>query len=181
MDRLVALLIDFLGGFRLWTIIPADEGGVRLRCGKKKGQALGPGWHWQIPVLDEIQIVSLRPQVINLPNQSLTTTDGLPIAVSCAIGYWIPRPDLALLEVQNFDVSLQNIAMGVVSRYVMSRTYDDLSEAELCQVVLEGIRDEALGWGLKIQRVYLHDLIEHRAYRIMTHEQPEKLVVLDDE
>lgn len=169
LNNLLQIIIRFLP--RLSFIRP-NESGVFLRLGHYR-KTVSEGWYVLLPLIDDIISLVVMPQVINLPNQSVTTRDSVSVAVSGAIEYSITDAKKALLEVQNFDASLQNLAMGIISEYVNERTMADcLDIKSLQRAVLSGIRDAARGWGLKIHRFYLTDLVEHRAYRIMTTDAP---------
>ena len=101
---------------RFMAVFPYERG-VFLRMGKCK-RTLEPGLYFCMPIIDEIQKLDVTPQVINLPNQSITTKEGKTLAVSGAVEYSICDPQKALLEVQNFDASLQNLSMGIIGQYI---------------------------------------------------------------
>jgi regulator of protease activity HflC (stomatin/prohibitin superfamily) len=156
---------------RFVAIFP-NEGGVFLRMGKYK-KTLRPGLYFCFPIVDEIQKLDITPQVINLPNQSVTTKDTKTIAVSGAVEYSIYDPQKALLEVQNFDVSLQNLSMGIIGNYIKQRTYRDCIKLDgLEKEVVKGIRKKASDWGLKVIRFWITDMAQHRVYRLMTQDTP---------
>jgi len=149
-----------------------NEGGVFLRMGKYK-KTLGPGLYFCFPIIDEIQKLDVTPQVINLPNQSVTTKDSKTLAISGAVEYSICDPRKALLEVQNFDASLQNLSMGIIGDYIKQRSYQDCIKLNgLEGKVIGGIRDRASDWGLKVTRFWITDLAQHRVYRLMTQDTP---------
>ncbi len=149
-----------------------NEGGVFLRFGKYR-RTLEPGLYWKIPLIDDIKKLDITPQVINLPNQSITTKDKVTLAVSGAIEYSIRDAKRALLEVQDFDKSLQNLSMGIIANYAHEKTYEEcLNIKELEDVVIRGIRERANSWGLNIRKFWVTDLAEHKVYRLMTHETP---------
>ena len=156
---------------RFETVFPYERG-VFLRKGKYK-RSLEPGLYFCFPVIDEIQKLDVTPQVINLPNQSVTTKDGKTLAISGAVEYSIYDPQKALLDVQNFDASLQNLSMGVIGNYVKQRAYQDcIKQNGFEQEVIERIRDRASEWGLKVSRFWITDLARHHVYRLMTQDTP---------
>ena len=156
---------------RFATVFPYERG-VFLRMGKYK-KTLKPGLYFCFPVIDEVQKLDVTPQVINLPNQSVTTKDDKILAVSGAVEYSIHDVRKALLEVQNFDASLQNLSMGVIGNYAKQRTYGDCIKLDgFEQEVIEGIRNRASEWGLKVTRFWITDLAKHHVYRLMTQDTP---------
>jgi regulator of protease activity HflC (stomatin/prohibitin superfamily) len=160
---------------RFMAVFPYERG-VFLRMGKCK-RTLEPGLYFCLPIIDEIQKLDVTPQVINLPNQSITTKDGKTLAVSGAIEYSISDPQKALLEVQNFDASLQNLSMGIIGQYIKQRTYEECIKLDgLEHQVIEGIRNRAIDWGLKVTKFWVTDLAQHHVYRLMTQDTPVKVV-----
>ena len=160
---------------RFVAVFP-NERGVFLRLGKYK-RSLEPGMYFCLPVIDEIQKLDVTPQVINLPNQSITTKDGRILAISGTVEYSICESRKALLEVQNFDASLQNLSMGVVANYVKSQLYEDCIELNgFEENVIAEIRDKAHEWGLGVTRFWVTDLAQHKVYRLMTQDTPSAIV-----
>lgn len=160
---------------RFGAVFP-NERGVFLRMGKYK-KTLEPGLYFCFPIIDEIQKLDVTTQVINLPNQSVTTKDGKSLAISGAVEYSIYDSRKALLEVQNFDVSLQNLSMGIIADYIKQRAYQDCIKLNGLEAqIVESIKDRASDWGLDITRLWITDLAEHHVYRLMTQDTPTMLL-----
>lgn len=150
----------------LWSVEP-DESGIRTTLGKHVKDT-PPGWYllWRlIQVAEKIKVV---PQVIDLRGQSITTRDGKSILISGAVQYRVTNARKAILEVYDYDSNLQNVALGVLARYAAAHTYDECrSTTALEKEVLEGVRDAASGWGLKVMRCFVTDLCESRCIRVV--------------
>ncbi len=156
-----------------------NEGGVFLRGGKYK-KTLSEGFYWKWPVYDTVQSLDITTQVINLPNQSITTQDNHCVAVSGAIEYRISDARKALLCIQDYDTSLQNLAMGTISHYLNRKILTECQQiGELEKEVLRGLRGRVEDWGLFVSKFWITDLAEHKVYRIMSHDTP--VVMLDEE
>ena len=165
---------------RIWLIGP-DEGGVRETCGKWY-RAIAPGWYIYWPVLQKCISITVTPQVINLPNQSMMTKDRHIIAISGAIEYSIPNAEKAILCVRDFDTSLRNLAMGTIARYLNRKSYEECGElGGLEREVLGALRRKVDEWGLSIIKFWITDFVEHKVYRIMTHDTPISLVIPEEE
>lgn len=145
--------------------------GVHLSGGKYK-RTLSPGFWWKWPLYDSILTIAIKDQVINLPNQSVATKDNKALAVSGVIRYRVIDPRLTLLEVQAYDPSLQNLAMGVIANYVALMPRSECTYDNICGEVLEEITEEAEKWGIDILDFKLTDLVEHRAIRLITADMP---------
>lgn len=154
----------FLLNIPPWAVIQPDEGGVFLRGGKYK-RTLFTGFYLKWPIYDIVIKTPVKEQVINLPNQSITTKDDVLLAISGVIKYEIFDPKKAILNVQDYDESLQNLAMGTIASYVRrtSGDYDDIEKE-----VLEELKMEADNWGIDILDFLITDFAEHKVFRIMT-------------
>lgn len=162
IENIAINLMDMLP----FAIVRENEGGVFLRCGKYK-RTLDPGMYWTWPFIDEVQVLDITTQVINLPNQSVGK-----MAISGAIEYFVENPRKALLEVQNFDVSLQNLAMAAIADCI-TKNQDSLAED-----VYDLLDKRVDKYGLAITNFWITDLAEHKVYRIMSHDTP---IVIDEE
>jgi len=117
-------------------------------------------------------IIPITPQVVDLRAQSVLTKDGVDMCFGGAIMYRIREAQNAILKVQDYDRSLQTLALGIISRYVGN--VESLKELEILSIetaVLDGIKKDARGWGLEIMRVYITDLGRAKNIRLLT-DQP---------
>lgn len=149
-------------------LIQPDEAGVRVTLGTIE-KILPPGWYFLWPVIQEIFYTTVTTQVKDLRPQSVHVKSGRDLTVSGIIRYRITDIRKAILEVQNFDESLQALSLGVFNT-ILGTTLDveDLTPDEIAEQVLQKIREEARGWGLKIEKVYISDLGRVRNIRLLT-------------
>lgn len=174
-------IADFLLNVPPYAVIEPNEGGVFLRGGKYK-KTLACGWYWKYPIYDTVRTLDITTQVINLPNQSITTKDGHCAAASGAIEYSISDVRKALLCIQDFDISLQNLAMGTIAHYLNRKIYADCTDiGGLESEVLKALRRKVEDWGLYITKFWITDFAEHKVYRIMTHDTPVSLLLPEEE
>jgi hypothetical protein len=75
----------------------------------------------------------------------------------------------ALLDVHDYDQSLQNVVLGIVCEYVRQHTLEQLKQNidGLKNRLLEIIRKESSGWGLWIQSVSITDIGRTRNFRLL--------------
>lgn len=164
-------LTDLLKNLRDWLprkyFINPDEGGIRITLGNRV-KTLVPGWYYYWPVLQECEGMNISPQVVDLRPQSVMTEDFIDIAISGGIKYKVSDPRKALLDVQDYDKSIQTIALGIICEFISGHRFEDLTDlSELREIILSGIRDEATGMGLKIMKVYITDIGRTKNIRIM--------------
>jgi len=70
----------------------------------------GPGWVLIVPIVQRGIRVDLREQFIEVPSQTSITKDNAPISIDFLIYWRIVEPYKSVVEVQNFNGALQNIA-----------------------------------------------------------------------
>ncbi|HEX7347980.1 MAG TPA: SPFH domain-containing protein, partial [Candidatus Limnocylindrales bacterium] len=70
----------------------------------------GPGWVVIVPIAQRGVKVDLREQFIEVPSQTNITKDNAPINIDFLIYWRIVEPYKSVVEVQNFNGALQNIA-----------------------------------------------------------------------
>jgi len=159
---------------RLFSILPRlvivapDEGGVFIRCGRLK-KSVGPGVYLLLPWVDELLYVNVMERVIDLRAQSITTADGESVAVSGAISFAVLNVEKAILNVEDFDATLQNYTLGVIAHYVNSKNFSEVIQVEkMAEGIVKLVRDRATReWGLKIHQVWITDNSKHKVIRVM--------------
>ncbi len=149
-------------------LIQPDEAGVMVTLGTRI-KVLPPGWYLLWPLIQEIFYATVTTQVKDLRPQSVFTKSGRNMTVSGIIKYKVTDIQKAMLEVQDYDSSLQALSLGVLN-IILSTTekIEDWSPEGLADQVLQKIREEASGWGLKIQKVYISDFGQVRNIRLLT-------------
>lgn len=159
---------------RGFTVLP-DESGVCITLGTKV-KALPPGWYWYWPPIQHVEKMSVTPQAVDLRPQSVLTKDGIDMVISGAVLYKISDARKALLEVQDYDRSIQTLALGVIAGFMGEHDSNSLRIEELREVILIKVREEAAGFGLKIMRVYITDLGHAKNLRILGDVQAHKIL-----
>lgn len=131
---------------------------------------LKPGnWYWLIPLIMEQETCKIKTQVKDIRTQSIWTADGVDIIVGVSIRYYIRSWMKATLEVQDYDQSLQTVALMKVCDYVENHTLKELREKteELKGVLLDEVKTESKGWGLQIQDIGKTDIGRARNIRLL--------------
>ena len=151
---------------RLYYINP-DEGGVRILLGKYY-KLKGPGWYLHWPIVTQMCVITVMPQVKDLRGQSLFTKDMKNVLVSGAVTYKVVDASKAILTIQDYDKSLMNTALGIITEFVVSKTKEEcMNISALKDEILKGLREEAAGWGLKIMKVAITDFGDTKNIRFI--------------
>lgn len=149
-------------------LIAPNEAGLRITLGTQV-KVLEPGYYFLWPVIQEISSAVVAVQVIDIRSQSVLSSEGQEMTVSGAIKYKIGDIKKALLSVQDYDLSLQALSLGMILAVVSTLPQEELRDAgEVGDLVLKKIREEAAGWGLRLQKVYITDLGKVRNIRLLT-------------
>jgi hypothetical protein len=130
-----------------------------------------PGnWYWLIPLIMEHMVTPIKVQPKDIRIQSVWTKDGKDLALGGAIIYYVREPLKAILEVDNYDESIQIIALAEIRKWVGLHTLDELREGmeDLSKKLLTAVREGSAGWGLKIQSVEITDIGVTRNIRLLT-------------
>jgi regulator of protease activity HflC (stomatin/prohibitin superfamily) len=124
----------------------------------------GPGWVVIVPFAQRGVRVDLREQFIEVPSQTSITKDNAPINVDFLIYWRIVEPYKSVVEVQNFNGALQNIATTTLRAVVGDILLDDvLSKREQINEVLRTKLDEVTErWGGKVTTVEIREILPPR-------------------
>ena len=167
-------LLEYITGFiPRPVIIGPDEGGYRQvpkPWGKCWLHAVIPNrWYWHIPWFTQIATCKTPTQPKDVRAQSVWTKDGHNLAVSVSVQYYISDPMKALIEVYDYDQSLQTIVLSVVCEFIKNLELEDLKKqiGALKEELTRATREATKGWGLKIQRVGITDIGDSRNIRLL--------------
>ena len=158
-DKLLSLIPGIV-------MIDPTEMAARITGGNRY-KILQPGWYIVWPVLQEVIVMEVVTQVVDLPPQSVRTSDGQDIVVSGAIRYHINDVEKALFVVQDVDQALVTLALGVILEYIRLQQLSDCDSIDgVKRELRKRLAEEASGWGIKVEQVYLTDLGKVRSIRL---------------
>src|SRR4051794_21040611 len=148
----------------------------------------GPGWVLVVPIVQRGIKVDLREQFIEVPSQTSITKDNVPISIDFLIYWRIIEPYKSVVEVQNFNGALQNIATTTLRAVVGDILLDDvLSKREQINEVLRLKMDEVTSrWGGKVTTVEIREItpprdVQDAITRQLPAERPRRAVITESE
>jgi regulator of protease activity HflC (stomatin/prohibitin superfamily) len=148
----------------------------------------GPGWVVIVPIAQRGVKVDLREQFIEVPSQTNITKDNAPINIDFLIYWRIVEPYKSVVEVQNFNGALQNIATTTLRAVIGDILLDDvLSKREQINEVLRVKMDEVTErWGGKVTTVEIREIIPPAAVqdamnRQLSAERTRRAVITESE
>lgn len=154
-------------------MVQPDELGVRITPRLRGGirvTELQPGIYLWWPLIQLIETIQAKVQVVDLRSQSVMSLDKKEMVISGAIRYRVKSAKKALYEVTSYDENIQTIALGIIQRHVQKHRSDRLDTNQIEREVLEEVRKASEGWGLRIERVYVTDIGRTRNIRLLMNE-----------
>ncbi len=137
-------------------ILNEYERGVIFRLGRVLN-AKGPGLIILIPVIDKMVKVSMRLVAMDVDPQDVITRDNVSVKVNAVIYFRVIDPIKAIIEVQNYNYAMSQLAQTTLRSVCGQAELDDLLSArEKINTELQEILDMHTDpWGIKVANVEL--------------------------
>jgi regulator of protease activity HflC (stomatin/prohibitin superfamily) len=166
LDRLIDLLVNFIDLFKFWEVVDIYELGVVLRWGRFHRE-LNPGFHWKIPFgIEKVLTDVVVPTTLNLGPQSLTTKDNIAVVVSGIVTFQTSDVKKLLLEVESANHVLEDNAYGVIARYVITHSYQEITSIDAIDSIKREIRKASFKFGIEVTNFSFSDVTMARSYRL---------------
>src|SRR3954465_14923030 len=183
------LLVALLLFFAAVKIVNQYERMLIFTLGRTSpDEVKGPGWVLVVPIVQRGIRVDLREQFIEVPSQTNITRDNAPISIDFLIYWRIVEPYKSVVEVQNFNGALQNIATTTLRAVIGDILLDDvLSKREQINEVLRIKMDEVTTrWGGKVTTVEIREIVPPRDVqdamnRQLSAERTRRAVIIESE
>ena len=121
-----------------------------------------PGLHVLIPVMYHGSKVDLRERVARVPTQKYITADNVVVDMDFVIYYRVMEDmaEKAVLEVQNFELAVVNLAFATLRAVIGSTTLSEaLTERERIRDQMQVRMDEVTTrWGVKVSQVEINEI-----------------------
>jgi regulator of protease activity HflC (stomatin/prohibitin superfamily) len=150
---LVPVILFFWAAIR---VLNEYERGVIFRLGRVI-RAKGPGLIILIPVVDKMVRVSLRLVAMDVDPQDVITRDNVSVKVNAVIYFRVIEPIKAIVEVEEFNYAISQLAQTTLRSVCGSAELDELLSArEKINAQLQEILDNQTDpWGIKVVTVEL--------------------------
>jgi regulator of protease activity HflC (stomatin/prohibitin superfamily) len=140
----------------------------------------GPGWVFIVPIAQRGVRVDLRERFIEIPSQTNITRDNAPISIDFLIYWRIVDPYRSIVEVQNFEGALQNIATTTLRAVIGDILLDDVLSK---RVKMDEVTER---WGGKVTTVEIREIIPPRDVqdamnRQLSAERTRRAVIIESE
>jgi regulator of protease activity HflC (stomatin/prohibitin superfamily) len=151
---IIILIVFFLTS--AIRILNEYERGVIFRLGRVI-KAKGPGLIILIPVIDKMLKVSMRLVAMDVDPQDVITRDNVSVKVNAVIYYRVIDPTKAIVEVENYNYAVSQLAQTTLRSVCGQAELDELLSArEKINSQLQEILDTHTDpWGIKVATVEL--------------------------
>lgn len=152
----VAAVILFLASL---VQINQYERGVKFMMGRMHS-IMQPGWRLRIPIFQTFRKVDIRLKTLDLPPQDAITKDNISVKVNAVIYFKIVDPKVAVVDVQNVDFAVFQLAQTVMRNVAGEVTLDDLlsKRTEISDRIEKIVDETTLSWGVEVTGVELKDI-----------------------
>ena len=135
------------------------ERGIKFRLGKYC-KTLKPGWNFVVPIFESFRKVDIRLKAVDVPEQEAISKDNVSVKINAVIYYKVFDASKAILQVEDYDYAVAQLAQTTMRNIVGSVSLDELlSEREKVSEKICSIIDKASDdWGIKVENVELKDV-----------------------
>lgn len=147
------IILLILAGLK---IVKEYERGVKFTLGKYSG-IMKPGLRIVIPIIQSWNRVDIRVKAIDVPDQDAITRDNVSLKVNAVLYYKVVDSSKAILEVEEFNYAVSQLAQTTMRDVVGEVTLDELlSKRDAISKRIREIVDKATDpWGIKVDSVEL--------------------------
>ena len=156
----IAAIVIFLMGIR---IVRPTHRGLIERFGKYNRFA-NPGFHWIMPIIEEMYFVNTTEQMVNAEPQEIITNDNLNARVDAQV-YFRVKPDEESVKCSQYNVNkyewqIVNLARTTLRNIIGTLTLKSANSergkinADLHRTLME----ETQSWGIDIVRTELKEI-----------------------
>jgi regulator of protease activity HflC (stomatin/prohibitin superfamily) len=149
---LTAIVIGLL--LSTFRVLKEYERGVIFMLGRMY-KVKGPGLIMVIPIVQQMEKISLRLLVWDIPSQDLITRDNVSVKVNAVLYFRVVDPQKAVINVEDFMEATSQLAQTTLRSVLGQHELDELlSERDRLNVDIQDILDQQTdSWGIKVANV----------------------------
>ncbi|MBS2965228.1 slipin family protein [Actinocrinis puniceicyclus] len=157
---LVVLFLVALIGSPRFRVVRQFERGVVFRWGKVLGRPREAGIAVLLPFSDKLVRVNTQIVTMPVPAQEGITRDNVTVRVDAVVYFRVIDPVRALVEVQDYQFAIGQVAQTSLRSIIGKSELDDLltNREPLNQGLALMLDSPAIGWGIHIDRVEIKDV-----------------------
>ncbi len=153
----VAVVIFVLSWIRQ---INQYERGIVFTMGKYS-KTWSAGWHILVPVFQRLMKVDIRVKTVDVPDQETITKDNIPIHINAVLYYKISNAEKAVIEVENFNYAVSQLAQVTMRNAVGEVTLNELlsNKQQISERIQTQVDHVSESWGIDVQKLELKDIV----------------------
>lgn len=160
------IIKEVWGWMEFITVVDPWEEGVQLRMGKFKRVVQG-GWWCHLPAtIDEFQTLNVKPTAMELDEQALETGDNQDIVVKGVLMWGIFDIKKAILDVEDVEETLGDIALGIIQDTVELQDWDYLRTEDCRKDIKKKIQVQARKWGVTVSSFKWQSIVRARTFKV---------------
>jgi regulator of protease activity HflC (stomatin/prohibitin superfamily) len=143
-----------------FRVVRQFERGVVFRWGKVLGRPREAGIAMLVPFSDKLVRVNTQIVTLPVPAQEGITRDNVTVRVDAVVYFRVVDPVRALVEVQDYQFAIGQVAQTSLRSIIGKSELDDLltNREPLNQGLALMLDSPAVGWGIHIDRVEIKDV-----------------------
>jgi regulator of protease activity HflC (stomatin/prohibitin superfamily) len=154
-------ILIFLGVVLLASlkVVNQFERGVLFTLGKYKG-IMQPGLRIVVPIIQTWRRIDMRIKAVDVASQEAVSKDNVSIKVNAVLYYRVDKADRAVLEVENFNFAVAQLAQTTMRNIVGEFELDEiLQQREKISKQIQDIVDKDTDpWGIKVSKIEVKDI-----------------------
>jgi regulator of protease activity HflC (stomatin/prohibitin superfamily) len=157
---IAVVAVAALFGRPRFRVVRQFERGVVFRWGKVLGRPREAGIAMLVPFSDKLVRVNTQIVTMPVPAQEGITRDNVTVRVDAVVYFRVVDPVRALVEVQDYQFAIGQVAQTSLRSIIGKSELDDLltNREPLNQGLALMLDSPAVGWGIHIDRVEIKDV-----------------------
>ncbi|MFA5839812.1 MAG: SPFH domain-containing protein [Candidatus Margulisiibacteriota bacterium] len=157
---LIFVFLVFLSGIK---IVRPTHRGLIERLGKYKSFAQ-PGFHWIIPMIDQMYQINITEVMINAEPQEIITNDNLNARVDAQVYFKVREDELNVknsqYNVNNYSYQIVNLARTTLRNIIgtLSLKAANSERGRINEELQKTLKKETASWGIDIVRTELKEI-----------------------
>jgi regulator of protease activity HflC (stomatin/prohibitin superfamily) len=161
-DKLIDVLLEIIGYFKFWRVIPINKEGVRLRFGKHP-KVLKPGLHLVFPFeIDNVKTCVVEPEWVSTLGLHITTLDNQTISIAPAVKYRIIDTIAWLYKANDAATNLHDTSRLATSQMLTDCTWEECKQKSTWTRIKNKIKDRTSELGIEVLDFGLIDITKSR-------------------
>ncbi|MFZ9035333.1 MAG: slipin family protein [Francisellaceae bacterium] len=148
----IVLVVIFI--LSMIKILREYERGVIFTLGRF-WKVKGPGLIIVIPIIQQMEKLSLRTVVMDVPPQDVISRDNVSVQVNAVVYFRVTDPQLAIIQVENYFEAISQLSQTTLRSVLGQHELDDmLAKRDRLNADIQKILDEQTDiWGVKVINV----------------------------